>query len=496
MATPTAIIIVRRHLSGVGPATAVAGLPLLTRLLHSLADAGVRQVSVYGDLTPEEADAVLDEAVGVRLQTVLARARPGETELLALRRLVAAASGPVLFVPGDIYADSRAFRQLLDASRAGETVLAVNDEGYTGVATLPFDAVPEIGGTLEFIDDLAALAERGEAHIVRMRELVVRLWDDDSIRDVERILFDRALSVPGEPALWTQLVLPFRRALVPAALQRRVSPNGLIASSTVAALLGAAAFAVGQGLLATVAAAVFAAASLVAAVELPLDRALRARRHPASLDPYVRHALVTVAFLVAMGVRAFRAGEPPWVVSLAGGASFAAVTAALIVQFRIFLMRDHGQIVGRALMSLPPSWHGLWQMRWLSWPPFPALALAGLALVAAWAAAFAMASILAGAALLASLLDAFDAIGAATDWDRLAEREGADDFSDLDFSDLDVDDVASSELGDDAAGLESELDLGLPGRTVPSVAASIDVDEFAEPLGDAEEALDAEPIGE
>lgn len=413
MSVVSAIIVVRRHLSGIGPATRVAGTPLVARQLHALADAGMRQATIYGDLTPEEALDIISEEVEERIEVQLARVRPGETELLAMRRLAGAAEGAVLLVPGDVFVDADVFRNLMMDTSFVPPTLVLSAEGYTGVGIVDLESISGLGGSLEYIDDFAAMAERGEAGIATAQGTCRRLWEHSEVAEVERALIDDALSLPGEPELWRRLVAPIRRELLPTTLERPGAPHvlswvggALAACAVVAAYLGGRAAD-------TLGPLAFALSSLAAGIEMPLHRALRIEAHVYRTRPGVRYGMWLVLLLLAFTLRLQALDPPPqWVVLVGGAAVWATflVTCSFWLTERTVRYVDALEALGPPLGGAATSW--LRGFAWLARAPFPGIGLATLWLAGAIPVALVAAAICGGLALFAwSAAIVFIAVG-------------------------------------------------------------------------------------
>jgi hypothetical protein len=377
LGTTHAIVIVRRHPSGIGPGTPVAGLPLLTRLLHALADAGVTHATVFGPLDPEESQVVIDESVDSRLRIHLARVRPGETELLAMRRLVGAAGAPVLLVPGDLDCEPEALRPLLE-SASGTTGVARTEDRQPGLATVAVKAVAGLGDSYEFIDELASLAERGHARWVDVPARWSRLWEPQDIPGVERRIRDQVVADTPLDGPFATPLRAFFRAALPTLFRLHARPEHMASLGATLVVAGAALLAWPARWAAVAGALVTLVATVVMRLEEPLDLALRVRPQPWALDPAVRQAALSAAVLFAATLHLFLTSAPTWSILLGGAGAWCGALAAGV-------MHVTSRLRGEEERTEPPKWTAtppggaLWRARWLVAAPVPGIALTALA---------------------------------------------------------------------------------------------------------------------
>jgi hypothetical protein len=398
----TAIVLVRRHPSGVGPATPIAGVPVLARILLALADADIHQAIVFGDLEPHESDEVLTVGVTDRLQVQLARVREGETETMALSRLVGGGGRSILLVPSDVWLDARTLRSLLLQS-SGQPAVALSEDGLTGLAVLNAQSVAALASGLSLVDDVASLAERGEVLVARPTGPCRRVWE---LRDQERAedaLYADAVARPGEPLWWRSMMEPFRRVFVLAAVRAGLAPP-LLAGLAAFAGLGAASLIVGgtPGH-APFAAALLALSSWLAGMQAPVERALRYRAAPSRLHPYAQHTWVMAVALAAATFAHQRAGGVPWAVLVGGGGVAVALALALVLQLRRGFIDADTFEDAMAWSRAPGALRSVRALRWLLRPPYAGLTLAALLYAAPAHLALLAFAILAGVALMAAV---------------------------------------------------------------------------------------------
>lgn len=221
-----AIVLVRRHPDGIGPATRVAGLSVVGRLLHVLADAGVRHVWVLGTLAADEIDSILDHGIELRIGVELAHPRERETETAAVARISASAGAGVLLVHGDVVTSTRTIAPLLAGSMPDDAILGMAGGEWTGIALLPrglyarFQALPLCEVALE------QLQREGRATTRDVPGPVRRLLGGGAVRLASRELYDAARQGPGTDGPIARHVLrPMVAPVVATLLRLRVAPT-------------------------------------------------------------------------------------------------------------------------------------------------------------------------------------------------------------------------------------------------------------------------------
>lgn len=332
-----AIVLVRRH-PGIGPATPVAGLAVVGRLLHVLADAGMRHVWVLGALGADEIDAVLDHGIELRIGVELAHARERETETAAIARISASAGDGVLLVAGDVVTSARTLTSLVGSSTPDDAILAMGGEEWTGIAALPrplyarFQTLPHAEVALE------ELRREGRAELRQVPGPVRRVLDVGALRLASRELYAAAHQGPGmDGPIARHLMRPLVGPLVATLLRLRVSPTAATVAWVVAGLCAAAVLALTGPEGVALGATLMAACGLLDTVDEALARLLHRATQGAWLDR-VGTDVVQVAMLAALTARSYGEGggwatvvagvAALWLLLLVAGARYARVLSA------------------------------------------------------------------------------------------------------------------------------------------------------------------------
>lgn len=255
-----AVVLVRRHPDGIGPATPLAGLSVVGRLLHVLAEAGVRHAWVLGDLDSAETDAVLDLGIEVRLGVELVRRRERETETAAVARVSASAGTAVLLIQGDVVTSARTIAPLLRAPDHPLCRVVMRGDDWSGLAVLPHAQFVRYQALPTNEDALELMVRQGHATVEQATGPVRRLRGEGAIRIASRELYAAAQRGP-EPdgPIARHLLRPAMTPVVAALLRLRVRPTAVtgawlllgLAAAVVFAVTGPAATALGAALLLT-----------------------------------------------------------------------------------------------------------------------------------------------------------------------------------------------------------------------------------------------------
>jgi phosphatidylglycerophosphate synthase len=333
-----AVVLVRRHPGGVGPASPVCGMPLVGRLLHLLADAGIKQAFVLGELTREETEAILDEGVEMRLAVDLVHPRPGEAESSALVRISVNCGEAMLLVAGDVVASARTLAPLLEAPVVEQALVATKDGEWAGCAVLPRSLFVKFQAVQQPEKGLDLLLEKGLAVTAQVTGPVRRLLAPTMVGAVSAELLASAGKGAHDGPIARHVLRPVSRQLTRVLLRAPVTPNTVTVLWLLLGLAASFVFAFGDASAGLLGGALFFAAGLLDYVDGELARLLHQDGRGAWLDRLasdVVHAAVLAgltarsygetgsAVIVVAGILAL------WFMVMSAGAEYARLLAAV-----------------------------------------------------------------------------------------------------------------------------------------------------------------------
>lgn len=357
-----AVVLVRRRPDGIGPATRIAGLSVVGRLLHVLAEAGVLHAWVLGDLDAAETDAILDFGIEQRIGIELARPRVRESETAAVARVSASAGSAVLLVQGDVVTSARTLVPLLALQDRERCHVVMRDEEWTGLAVLPhslfvrYQAMPQNEAALEL------LVRDGHATTHAVSGPVRRLLGPGAVAVASRELYAAAHRSPaGDGPIARHLLRPAIVPLVALLLRLRVKATVLtatwlmlgLAAAVVLALTGPAGTPLGVLLLLS--------SGLLDYADGALARLTHTASSVAVLDTVGRD-LVQATVLAALTARSWgEIGSTPTVV-----AGIAALWFLLLIagaRYARVLMLDRPRVARPGVLDGLPAVVGRWLRR-------------------------------------------------------------------------------------------------------------------------------------
>ena len=347
-----AIVLTRRHSAALGPATRVCGMPLVGRLLHVLADAGVTQVSVLGDLDREETDAILGDAIEQRLTIDLARRRRDEAETRAIVRISAGSGDAVLVVPGDVVTTERAIVPLLAQPRRDVAIATTRDGAPMGPVLLPRGLFARFQALDEVDDALVALAKKSLVAGLDATGPIRRVVTPRDLAEVELELLASARKPPeADGPIAARLFRPISGVITRALTRTPASPGGVTGASLLLGIVAASLMAFGGYEASVVAAGLYFLSGLLDYVDGELARLTHRAGQGAWFDR-VSTDLVTLLMLV--GLTAHSYGVTGSLADVVAGvvAMWCLVVSIFAVYVRLLYGRGPGE-PWRALFSSP-----------------------------------------------------------------------------------------------------------------------------------------------